>query len=168
VLPISSPALCRPFKAAASAGWGRTIIFWKSALPSRGAMTAGDRQQIGTVREISLVDTRHRHRTAGRAGAGRIGRLCARRGVGLDYRARPAADRRQSVLWYDRGSHADRHVHQLCRYRSNQGVALGWVLNGVVAVPLMVVIMTMATQKRVMGRSLCRGRSGQWAGCRPR
>ena len=48
--------------------------------------------------------------------------------------------------------------------------ALLWagVLNGVVAVPLMVVIMTMATQKRVMGRSLCRGRSGQWAGCRPR
>jgi hypothetical protein len=29
VLPISSPALCRPVKAAASAGWGRTIIFWK-------------------------------------------------------------------------------------------------------------------------------------------
>jgi hypothetical protein len=28
-LPISSPALCRPVKAAASAGWGRTIIFWK-------------------------------------------------------------------------------------------------------------------------------------------
>jgi hypothetical protein len=38
-------------------------------------------------------------------------------------------------------------------------------VNGVVAVPLMVVIMIMATQKRVMGRSLCHGRSGRWAGC---
>ena len=45
-------------------------------------MTAGDRQQIGTVREISLVDTRHRHRTAGRAGAGRIAAYALGEGLG--------------------------------------------------------------------------------------
>ena len=48
---------------------------------------------------------------------------------------------------------ADRRLHQLRRPQATQIKALFWcaVINGVVAVPLMVMIMIMAKQKKVMG-----------------
>ena len=76
---------------------------WHHRHPDLGAGGRGIAADRRRVRLCRLRRRHHRHRPARRAGAGRLRRLCAGRGVGLADRAQPAAARRQSVLRHDRG-----------------------------------------------------------------
>ena len=76
----------------------------------RGA--AADR---GRFRLHALRRRDHRHRAAGGAGAGRVRRLCGRRGVRLADGLAAASARGQGLLRHDRCRDADRRGHELHR-----------------------------------------------------
>jgi len=87
-----------------------------------------------------------------------------RRGARLAHRARPAAAGCQA--FYARSSSdVDRRVHQLHHLDPIKALFWSAVVNGVIAVPLMIMIMIMAMQKKVMGAFTCRVRFGRWVGC---
>ena len=57
-------------------------------------------------------------------GARRLRRLRAGRGARLDHRPQPQTARSQGILWHDRGLDLDRHLHQFCWPRPDQGAVL--------------------------------------------
>ena len=134
-------------------------------LGASGRGAAADRRRLHLC---ALRRRHHRHRPAGRAGARRVGRLCPRRGIGLADRARPQP--LDAKAFYGAIAAATL-VGVLINFVDLDPIkALFWsaVINGVVAVPLMVVIMLMAMQRRCDGAiSPCRGRYGRWVGCPP-
>ena len=107
----------------------------------------------GAFTFVAVRRRHHRHRPAGGAGAGGILRLRAGRGAGLAHRPR------RGCRWTPGRSTARSSSATLIGIVINfvdldPIKALFWcaVINGVVAVPLMVVIMIMSdAQKRVMG-----------------
>ena len=95
----------------------------------------------------------HRHRPAGGAGTGRLGRLRARRGcsAGMSgWRASRAGARRSTA----RSPSAGLIGVGLNLVHLDPIKALFWsaVINGVVAVPIMVMMMLLASRKAAMGR----------------
>ena len=95
----------------------------------------------------------HRHRPAGPAGPGRQRRLRGRRGAAAGasgWRSAPAARRRSTARSRPRPSSA-----RLLNFTPLDPIkALFWsaVINGVVAVPIMAMIMLMGTRRNVMGQ----------------
>jgi hypothetical protein len=107
----------------------------------------------------------HRHRHAGGAGAGGLGRLCrgGRRGLARQPVANAAARRGTGLLQRDRGVHRGRVI--LCFTPTTAIEELFWsaVINGVVAVPIMAVLMRLASRPDVMGEHVI-GRRVRWLG----
>ena len=105
------------------------------------------------VRVPDLRPGHHRHRPAGPAGAGRLGRLCAGRGLRLACRARPQARTGQGAS--TARSPPPPLVGAVLNFTPIDPIkALFWsaVINGVVAVPVMVITMRLASNPAVMGR----------------
>jgi len=87
----------------------------------RGA--AADRRPL-RLRRVRRGDHRKPACSPCRCWPGRLPTRSARRSAGRSELARRPA-RCQGVLWHDRGSHADRHRHQLHQHRSDQGAVSG-------------------------------------------
>ena len=133
-------------------------------LGAGGRGAAPDRRP---VRLRGLRRRHHRHRTAGGAGARGQRRLCAGRGLGLERRARRGC----------RGQAEPSTPPSRSRRWSAIGInfvpidpikALFWtaVINGVVAVPLMIVMMIMTANSKVMGAFTLSRPLWLWAGSR--
>jgi hypothetical protein len=115
-------------------------------------------------RRIRLVDLHpgdHRHWPSCDPGSCRLRRLRPCRGPALAGGIGPSADGSLGVLSYASGRNSDRRRPQFTPINPIKALYWSAVINGIVAVPVMVILMLMAAERRIMGEFTVKG------GCAP-
>ena len=124
-----------------------------SNLVSGGRRAAPDRRP---VRFHDLCARNHRHGFACGAGVGRDRGLGGRRGAEVESGIGSAARSRAGVLRYDRAGDVGRPILNFTPLDPIKALFWSGVINGVAAVPIMTIIMLMASGKQVMGQFVLR------------